>query len=132
MKQQGTTPRKCNCVQERTCQLDWNCSTSCIIYQATVTREGNSKEETRTGLTINTFNPRYNGHISSFQSSNKQNATTISQYIWTLKSNEIAFNIKRKLITKSEAYSSTTNRCKVCAKEKIFHHFPTTLTILAI
>ena len=47
--------KTCNCQKNKTCPLDGQCQTKSIIYQATVTRHDNNKEETYVGLTENTF-----------------------------------------------------------------------------
>ena len=50
-----------------TCPVDGQCQTKSIIYQSTVTRHDNNKEETYVGLTENTFKSRYDGHTCSFR-----------------------------------------------------------------
>ena len=43
----NTTQKKTwNCRTNKTCSLDGQCQTKSIIYQATVTRHDNNKEET--------------------------------------------------------------------------------------
>ena len=94
--------------------------TSRIIYQATVAIHGQDKKETYIGLTDNTFKTRYNGHTSSFRNNSKRNATTLSQYIWSLKDKAIEHTLKWKLIAKCKAYSSASKKCALCLKEKYF------------
>ena len=57
----------CNCRIKEACSVNQKCQTSSLIYQATVTRHDNNKEESYIGLTDNTFKTRYNGHTSSFR-----------------------------------------------------------------
>ena len=52
----------CNCRIKEACPVNQKCQTSSLIYQATVTRHDNNKEESYIGLTDNTFKTRYNGH----------------------------------------------------------------------
>ena len=85
---------KCNCRQIETCPLDGQCLNSGIIYQATVTREDNKKEENYIGLTDNTFKTRYNAHTSSFRNENKRYTTTFSKYIWFVKDKGIKYGVK--------------------------------------
>ena len=96
-KDNNTESKKnnCNCRIKEACPVNQKCQTSSLIYQATVTRHDN-KEESYIGLTDNTFKTRYNGHTSSFRNEQYRNATTLSNYIWTLKDK------KHKLLTKVE------------------------------
>ena len=115
----GILKYDCNC-RGKICPLDGKCLTSSIIYQATVTRQDNDKSETYIGLTDNSFKTRFNGHTCSFRNRDKRNATTLSQYIWTLKDSDIPFSIKWKLVTRSSAYSPSTKTCNLCLTEKYF------------
>ncbi len=114
------TTRNCNCRNNTICPLDGNCLTQGVIYQATVKRNDNDKEETYIGLTDNTFKTRYNLHTCSFRNSNKRNATKLSQYIWSLKDKGVQHNLKWKIIAKSKSYSTSTKTCNLCLKEKYF------------
>ena len=89
----------CNCRKERQCPLEGNCLTNNVIYQATVTRQDNLREETYIGLTENSFKTRFNGLMSSFKSEDKKNATTLSEYVWKLKDNNVPYSIGWKIIT---------------------------------
>ena len=115
-----TEKKECNCRQGKTCPLGGKCLTSGVIYQAIVTRSDKDKQETYTGLTNNTFKSRFTAHISSFKNINRKNATTLSQYIWTMKEKGIEFSIQWKLIARAKAYSPATGRCNLCLKEKYF------------
>ena len=86
----------CNCRIKEECPVNQKCQTSSLIYQATVTRHDNNKEESYIGLTDNTFKTRYNGHTSSFRNEQYRNATTLSNYIWTLKDKNINYSLKWK------------------------------------
>jgi hypothetical protein len=110
----------CNCRDKTLCPLNKQCLTSGLIYQATVTRQDNNRQETYIGLTDNTFKTRYNGHNCTFRHNSKRNTTTLSQYIWTLKDKDIQYDITWKTITKGQSYNPTTNRCNLCLKEKYF------------
>ena len=86
----------CNCRIKEACPVNQKCQTSSLIYQATVTRHDNNKEESYIGLTDNTFKTRYNGHTSSFRNEQYRNATTLSNYIWTLKDKNINYSLSGK------------------------------------
>ena len=110
----------CNCRISSNCPLDGKCLTSSIIYQATVSRQDTQKEETYIGLTENTFKTRFNGHTNSFRHSDNRYATTLSDYIWSLKDDNIPYTLKWKMITKATPYSSSSKICNLCIKEKYF------------
>ena len=111
---------KCNCRQMEMCPLDGHCLSSGIIYQATVTRQDNKKEENYIGLTDNTFKTRYNAHTSSFRNENKRYATTLSKLIWSLKDKGIQYSIKWRTVAKCSSYSPSSNTCNLCLREKCF------------
>ena len=100
--------------------VNQKCQTSSLIYQATVTRHDNNKEESYIGLTDNTFKTRYNGHTSSFQNEQYRNATTLSNYIWTLKDKNINYSLKWKIIDRGRAYQPAGNNCGLCDLEKFY------------
>ena len=112
--------KSCNCRQNKTCSLDGKCLTTGIIYQATVTREDNGKEDTYIGLTDNTFKTRYNGHTSSFNNERSRYSTTLSHHIWSLKDENVPHNIKWKAIKRSNSYSTSSKTCNLCLQEKYF------------
>ena len=87
------TTNNCNCRVKEKCPVDNKCQTSSLIYQATVTRHDNNKDETCIGLTDNTFKTRYNGHINSFRHENYRNSTALSNYIWMLKDKKISYSL---------------------------------------
>jgi len=117
---EDTKPQLCNCRRNNICPLNGECLTSGVVYQASVTRQDNKKEDTYIGLTDNSFKTRYNSHNSSFRNESKRNATTLSQFIWSLKDQEIGYTIKWRIVTRGKAYSTTSQKCNLCIKEKYF------------
>ena len=111
---------KCNCRQRETCPLDTQCLNSGIIYQATVTRQDNKKQENYIDLTDNTFKTRYNAYTSSFRNKTKRYATTLSKFIWSLNNKGIQYNIKWTTVAKCSSYSPCSNVCNLCLREKYF------------
>ena len=114
------TTNNCNCRIKEKCPVDNKCQTSSLIYQATVTRHDNNKDETYIGLTDNTFQTRYNGHTNSFRHSNYRNSTALSNYIWMLKDKKISYSLKWKIIDRGRAYKPSGKNCSLCDLEK-FH-----------
>ena len=119
-KPQETSEPKCNCRKNKRCPLDGKCFEKGVIYQATVTRNDNQKDESYIGLTENSFKTRYNGHTSSFRNEDKRNATTLSNYIWSLQDNNIQYSVHWKIIAKSKSYSTSSKICFLCLKEKFY------------
>ena len=90
--------------------MHWQSMYIWFNIQATVTRHDN-KEESYIGLTDNTFKTRYNGHTSSFGNEQYRNATTLSNYIWTLKDKNINCSLKWKIIDRGKAYQPSLKNC---------------------
>ena len=114
------TQENCNCRKNKTCPVDKKCLTSGVIYQATVKRQDNGREENYIGLTDNTFKTRYNGHTCSFRNASQRNSTTLSHYIWSLKEKNIHYCVNWKLIARSSSYSSSSKTCNLCLLEKYY------------
>ena len=67
-------------------------------------------KETYIGLCDTTFKVRYRNHICSFR----------NKYIWSLKDQKIAYQIKWRKIKQARSYSNVSKRCKLCFWEKVF------------
>jgi len=119
-KPKPTVTQTCSCRAKNQCPLDNKCLTSCVIYQATVTRQDIKKDETYIGLTENTFKSRYSGHLSSFRHEDGRHATKLSEYVWTLKDKNVPYLIKWKIISKAKPYSTSRKLCDLCIEEKYF------------
>lgn len=120
--------RRCNCRNPSDCPLNGECLTANIIYQATVTTTDSA--ETYIGQSSSTFKLRYGNHKASFNNSNKQNATELSKYIWSLKHKNIAYTTTWKIIKKTVAYSNITKICHMCIWEKLFIIYHPTMASL--
>ena len=124
------TTNNCNCHVKETCLVDKKCQTSSLIYQATVTRHDNNKDETYIGLTDNTFKTRYNGHTNSFRNEIYRNATALSNYIWMLKDKKIRYSLKWKTMDRGRAYKPSGKNCSLCDLEKFYKIFKPELASL--
>ena len=78
------------------------------------------EEESYIGLTDNTFKTRYNGHTSSFRNEQYRNATTLSNYIWTLKDKNINYSLKWKIIDRGRTYQPSGKSCGLCDLEMFY------------
>ena len=129
-KPQPAMQNNCNCRMQSQCPLEGKCLTDNIVYQATVTRHDNHKEDSYIGLTENTFKTRYTAHKASFKHKDKRNATTLSEYIWKLKDANVEHSVKWKLISKARAYTTSSKTCNLCLEEKFFIiHKPSLATL---
>lgn len=116
----NSTARSCNCRDANNCPLNGQCLKSSVIYQASVSREDNTRVESYIGLTEGAFKSRFNAHTSSFRNANQKNATTLSQYIWSLKEKGTSYSIKWKILTHSRATQAGNNNCPLCTMEKFY------------
>ena len=73
--------KDCNCRKKDTCPLSGKCSTTNVVYQATVTRDDTNEQETYVGHTECQFKTRYNGHTSSFRNAKYKHATELSKHV---------------------------------------------------
>ena len=72
------------------------------------------------GLCDTTFKLRYRNHICSFHNERYKHATELSKYIWSLKDQKIAYQIKWRKIKQARSYSNVSKRCNLCLWEKFF------------
>ena len=80
------------------------------------------KQETYTGLTSRRFKDRWYEHNHDFNNENKE-GTTLSNHVWKLKNDRTPYNIKWKIINRSNSFNPSTRRCNLCLKEKYFIMF---------
>lgn len=113
------TGRTCNCRQPANCPMEGKCLEKSIIYQATVTA-ANNRKETYIGLTEGQFKTRYNNHTASFRHSSKRSATELSNFVWSLKDQNIDYTINWKIVKHGHACNSGNSRCGLCITEKFY------------
>ena len=88
-----------------------------MIYKASVKTANETKFYV--GSTGLTFKNRYTKHKHSFRHEKNSNATTLSQYIWKLKNNNVNFKIKWEILSRTKNKYNLKNGCKLCNAEKI-------------
>ena len=123
------------------------CLSDNLVYQATVTTinppqnqtphdpdppPSQSQPETHTyiGLTSNTFKTRIANHKKSFNHRKYGKETTLSQKIWKLKDAGQNYEIKWKMLEKTEPFSPITGVCSLCTLEKVYILFNSELASL--
>ena len=114
----SATDNACNCRQPNACPVDGKCLNEGIVYQAIVTREDNSEENSYVGLTEGKFKTRYANHNTSFRHDKYRNSTELSKHIWSLKDADVKLSIKWKILKKCKPYSNATKRYNLCLYEK--------------
>lgn len=108
----------CNCRKKENCPVDGKCQRKSVIYEATVkSTEGVKKY---IGMAETTFKVRYTNHMMSLRNENYRNKTTLSNYIWDLKNNQVSYDIDWRLIDRSSTYDGTNRRCSLCLLEKFY------------
>ena len=108
----------CNCskANRSSCPLKGNCLVCCLVYRATVTRMDNCHCETYTGVTAGTFKCRYYGHCHDMthRPDEDHKGTTLSNYVWNLKDQNVQYNIDWSVVTKAADFNPATRVCRVC------------------
>ena len=106
----------CNCRKE--CPLPGNkfsCRTKGVIYQAEVETE--KERKTYIGLTALEFKKRVANHKSDFKHKKNKESTKLSNYIWSLKENNINFKIDWKIIKRVGETRNGDRMCRLCTYE---------------
>ena len=116
--------KTCNCLKSRkeNCPLDGKCLTESLIYQATVTTsEPVPKVYTYIGNTGNDFKERFRNHEKSFNHYRYKTETTLSSFIWDeLKSKNINYNVKFRVVDRAPSFNPITRICKLCTLERYY------------
>ena len=90
-----------------------------LIYQATVKIEG-GEAQNYVGLTANSFKERYSGHLFNFNHEESQ-GTTLSAFIWQLKSEGKRFDINWKILKHAKPFTPANGQCALCTAENLPH-----------
>ena len=115
-----STDSLCKCESVAVCPVDGRCHLKDVIYQATVKQLSNNTEDCYVGLTSSTFKIRYGQHNSNFRNPKTQDATTLSTHIWKLKSENIRYEVRWKIVARAKSYSPSSGTCNLCRTEKYF------------
>ena len=124
-----TNTCSCNCRVKEQCPLNGNCLAEGVIYKATVSAVSKPTRQ-YFGLTEGKFKTRYSTHMHSFRAENAKTATELSKYVWSLKSENLDYDIKWNLVQKAAPYKCGTRRCDICLSEKMVIATANTLSTL--
>ena len=107
----------CNCTKTA-CPLDGKCRTSAVIYKASVITADPNKTKSYIGCAETDFKTRFYNHKSSFNIATHRSKTTLSQYIWKLRDENVDFDLKWNIEAESRPYRCGTRKCNLCVEEK--------------
>ena len=110
--------KSCNCWKPDLCPMDGNYNMENVTYQAEVTTTNTM--ETYIRLCDTTFKLRYRNHICSFRNEWYKHATEHSKYIWSVKDQNIVYNIKWRRVKLARSYSNVAERCNLSSWETFF------------
>lgn len=108
----------CNCRGgPANCMLGGQCQTTSLVYRCTVSAPGRDSKH-YIGLTANTFKERYGSHKSSFTHEKNAHKTTLSTYIWKVRSEGATPSLSWSIVKQAPAYTKETGTCQLCLHEK--------------
>ena len=118
-QQDNAQAKLCNCRDKSACPVGNNCLKSAVIYRATVTSNGDTKEYV--GLAETTFKARFTNHKSDLTHKDKgtTKGTTLSKHVWSLKAADTPHTLKWELCRQSSPYKCGTRSCDLCLSEKL-------------
>ena len=112
------------CIVPDTWPLGGNCVHTDVVYGATVTILDNDNvpvdDETQkyVGGTEH-FKTRYNAHTRSFRIRDPKIQTSLSNYIWSLKDQDINHVVTWQILEKSRVFNPITMQCLICLSESV-------------
>ena len=111
---------KCNCNNKSECPLNGECTTNCVLYEATI--ESNLRGHTAKvykGITAPIFKSRYGNHKKSFNNTKYRDDSTLSKEVWKIKDKGGDYRIKWKIMKQYPAYNPANKKCSLCLNEKL-------------
>ena len=109
----------CNCRVKSDCPLKGNCRKEGIVYKCTAWTIWQLKKLCL-GLTEGEFKTRYYKNSKSFWTKSYPNSTTLSSYVWEVKTDQNETpNLNWEIVWSVPAYSNIAKRCMLCLDEKL-------------
>ena len=108
--------RSCNCRIKNECPMDGNCLVKDIVYEAVVTTD--KETVSYIGLASGGFKSRFGNHKKSFKFKKYKHETELSKYVWRRKIANERFEIRWKVISKSNTQRRSSGQCNLCLEEK--------------
>ena len=111
---------ECNCRNKEQCPFQGNCREKSVIYECTViTKDERPIEKAYKGVTEGEAKQRVVTHNTSFINQTYRSSSELSKYIWELKDKGKDYEIKWKIIDRSNPYINGLKRCNLCTTEKL-------------
>ena len=112
--------RTCNCINTSQCSLQQRCLSNNILYQANISPLGeNSDAKVYYGLCKTAFKLRYANHKKLFSHRNHKSDTGLSNNFWRIKDNKHNTNVTWEILTRHQAYNTSSKICSLCLNEKL-------------
>ena len=108
---------ECRC-DNGECPVQEKCESKAVVYQATLTYDGN-KKETYVGLTERKFIERHREHYRNFEDRNPKNSTKLSKNIWQLQDKNMNYELKWEILKNARPYNSGDQECRLCLAEML-------------
>ena len=118
---------KKDCPLPGQCDVDSEGKVESVIYNCEVTRSDTGASETYIGLTGGTFKARWYGHLGDIRRYDKNNpkqGTALSRHIGKLRSENIPYKIKWKIIQRAPTFNPITNSCRLCLYSRNGINYP--------
>ena len=96
------------------CPVDDACQTEVVVYQTTVTRDDNSLQDR--------LEDRLYVQCTDMNNENRE-GTSLSNYVWKLKSDNIQYKITCKILTRRQSFNPSTKHYNLCYKGKYYIMF---------
>ena len=113
-------PLPCNCRNQCPMNRTGECRLSNIVYKSTVSTDNNDTlKKEYIGISGTEFKLRYANHKQSFENIQKRDATSLSQYIWSLKESNIPFSVSWSILARCKSYACGSKTCNLCLTEKL-------------
>ena len=108
----------CNCqVNKReNCPIPGRCTTTSVVYRATIRRHDNCSVDCYTGLTGDKFKTRYNKHQSDIRTG-KRTASKLAHHVCRLKDENVQHDISWDIVARAPSFNPTSKVCRLCVTE---------------
>ena len=116
---ENKTTLSCNSRDKNEGPLNGNCRAENVIYKCLSLTKDNVKK-VYLGVSEGEFKQNlYYNHQPLFRSKNYKNSTTLSAYLWSIKSEEQNHNLSSKMKRQASPYSNISKRWLLCLHEKL-------------
>ena len=113
-------PKTCNCMNAIACPLNGNCLIQKSVYLAKVNiPSDNSMNREYIGISEPPFCVRERNHRKAFRNRKYINDSKLSQYIWKLHDENVAYEVEWSTLRRTTGYNTVSKSCNLCLTEKL-------------